>query len=880
MKVEVQSMQPDEALLRTAPPRLPDAFVGGARLDLAQARWAGAALVEVRAPAGYGKTALLAHWRRSCLSAGEVVAWLSLDGELGAAGFVQGLAAALAAGSGRRPPKGSPEAPPAQAMTAWLARVASLGGPVTLMLDDIHRLPATVLDGPMAYLLHLMPANLRVVVAGRPARTTLGGLCDGRGYVLLNECELRLTATESAVLLRGRYGDALDDDTCARLHAMSEGWPLGLTLAAAGIDRAPGWSEAISRGEQVGRELEQYFQRILIDSLGPEMDAFLTKLAIVRDIHADLARVITGSADAAERLEVLRGATPVLSLAPVDGWYRLHVLVRTFFRQRLASLAPMQRRALHASAAQWFAQAHQYAEAAHHAREAGCEELLRSTLSQALYASVAQGSIAAVRAWDGALLDQCLRQDEQLCLTLCLTLAYSTEADLVPAWVGPIRQRSQPGSVAWRQAGASLAAVAAVRDRLDECEQLMNIPAAAPEAGAGALPDRVHASEAATQAYLALHQGRVEAARLILERVRTPAHTPGREAIQRICDHMYARTYLWEGRPREAARYARAALEECETALPRRSQHATALASVLAAALWEQGDDGDQVAMLLADRLDLFELGGPMTAVNAFVTAAQLACERGEHLRAESLLWRLAELGRMRGQPRLELTALRYHVQFQAQLGHESACSRLIREIETVAARADRSGLLAHLLELQVALARAHASLARKEWRDLQAQASIAEALAVMLGRVGDVARAKALTALALCRLGQDESATLAEAYHLVDTRGLQRLRDEMTDAFSFPVLRRAQPAQAPLMAGNSLTRIRVTPSSLLTPKEGDILLLLARGLTNKQIGLALDCSDQTVKWHLQNLYTKFAVGRRKHLVERAQMLGIIEIEG
>ncbi|MHC8333458.1 helix-turn-helix transcriptional regulator [Pseudomonas sp. LB3P25] len=58
------------------------------------------------------------------------------------------------------------------------------------------------------------------------------------------------------------------------------------------------------------------------------------------------------------------------------------------------------------------------------------------------------------------------------------------------------------------------------------------------------------------------------------------------------------------------------------------------------------------------------------------------------------------------------------------------------------------------------------------------------------------------------------------------------------------------------------------------------MLQLLARNLTNKQIALALNVGDETVKWHLKNLYGKFHAGTRRHVVDRAYMLGILESSG
>ena len=68
----------------------------------------------------------------------------------------------------------------------------------------------------------------------------------------------------------------------------------------------------------------------------------------------------------------------------------------------------------------------------------------------------------------------------------------------------------------------------------------------------------------------------------------------------------------------------------------------------------------------------------------------------------------------------------------------------------------------------------------------------------------------------------------------------------------------------------------RRKPSRTLTPKERSILLLLARNYSNKEIAKSIEVSDETVKWHLKNLFNKLDAGSRKHAVTRARSLGFI----
>ena len=69
----------------------------------------------------------------------------------------------------------------------------------------------------------------------------------------------------------------------------------------------------------------------------------------------------------------------------------------------------------------------------------------------------------------------------------------------------------------------------------------------------------------------------------------------------------------------------------------------------------------------------------------------------------------------------------------------------------------------------------------------------------------------------------------------------------------------------------------RSNPSTALTPKEREVLELTARNLSNKEIGLAMQIGEQTIKWHMKNLFAKLDAGTRKQVVQRARILGLLE---
>ena len=131
-----------------------------------------------------------------------------------------------------------------------------------------------------------------------------------------------------------------------------------------------------------------------------------------------------------------------------------------------------------------------------------------------------------------------------------------------------------------------------------------------------------------------------------------------------------------------------------------------------------------------------------------------------------------------------------------------------------------------------------------------------------------------------------DSFSLAARAYEHA-RQALQAKEQESTQKMNYPLalarLRRrgARPSDANDVAASPASaageeRPRRQPGATLTPKERSILLLLARNYSNKEIAKALDTSDETVKWHLKNLFNKLGAGSRKHAVTRARTLGFI----
>ncbi len=142
----------------------------------------------------------------------------------------------------------------------------------------------------------------------------------------------------------------------------------------------------------------------------------------------------------------------------------------------------------------------------------------------------------------------------------------------------------------------------------------------------------------------------------------------------------------------------------------------------------------------------------------------------------------------------------------------------------------------------------------------------------------------RALRALAAMQRGEPGAREqLEEVASLADLRGMRHMIElahpSLASVLGSPPHRLAahakdggpaKPAAAPGSAGAAAT------GGLLTPKEARILTLLASGMANKEIARAMDIGEQTVKWHLKNVFFKLNAASRRHAVDRARVLGLL----
>jgi LuxR family maltose regulon positive regulatory protein len=873
----------DDLALRVAPPRVPRHLLARARLAADHPRWREAQVLLVQSPAGFGKTSLLAQWRREHLAHGTVVAWLTASERDDPSRLLRGLTLALRSGAGR-PNFGhallDSGVAELEGITGWLAELAHTALDTVLIVDEVDRLAEPARDA-LGYLLRNAPPNLRVVLAARiDCRLDLQDLVAYGQCVVLGAPQLAFELPETLELVAQRGSARLDADAAARLHELTEGWPLGLQLVLAALAEASDPRAELAAIATRGAALHEQLVGLLLANLARDDLQFLTRIAVLDQLHPALCSALAGS-DAAARLARLVRETPVFAAAEQGDWLRMHTLVRDSLRGRFAALPAPEQAALHGAAADWLAAEGFSEDAARHALAAGRAEQAYALAERTLYdAIVSRGRQGAVLDWLRRLPPDELDKRPRLLLAAAWTLALSDRHAEAGRLIARILAQAGVDDALRCECALIDSGAAVFADEPDRFAALHDPWAQSPPLKDPVLL-QVHANRTAFRTLL---EGEPALARLRQQQAPAIDHGPALAYVDRWRDFIVALSYLWEGQALLAEQLLQPTLARAEADLGRRSVFACMLATLRAAALWERDRPAEAVA-LLANRLDVIERSGlPETVLLAFRTLARIAAADGAEHRALELLAALDAVGVARRLPRLRIVSLAEQARLHARRYRAESCRAALQQIDALLAAATPPAG-GRLWRRSVGLLRegaaAHAAIAAQEWRRALEPLQRADDLAraYQLGRLH--IELLGLRAFALDRCGERSEALLREAVDLAAAYGLPRVFADAHPDLGVWMRDRAgeapQPARSPAAAPPPAPAARATPSLALTPKEREVLVLLARNLSNKEIALAMQVGEETIKWHMKNLFAKLNAGTRKQVVQRAGLLGLLE---
>lgn len=328
-------------LMRPAPP---PQVVARPRLDDLLDAAITRKLVLVSAPAGSGKSTLVADWLER---ARHPAAWLSIDaGDDEPARFLRYVVAAIRRAA---PEVGAVaedllEANDAVAADVVLAGIvndlADAGAPLILVLDDYHLITDARIHAAVGFLINHLPQGASVVLMARnDPPLPLARLRVAGGLAEIRADQLRFSRAEAGAFLNDRLHLALSPRALERLEQRTEGWVAGLQLAGISLDGVRDKEAFVERFAGTHRHLTDYLLAEVLARQPERVRRFLERTSVLERFTAPLCDAVCGMADGAATVRHLVDANLFVIALDDDGsWFRYHHLFADFLRHRLAAV--------------------------------------------------------------------------------------------------------------------------------------------------------------------------------------------------------------------------------------------------------------------------------------------------------------------------------------------------------------------------------------------------------------------------------------------------------------------------------------------------------------------------------------------------------------
>ncbi|HEV7204258.1 MAG TPA: LuxR C-terminal-related transcriptional regulator [Jatrophihabitans sp.] len=414
---------------------------------------AAAPLTVVSAPAGFGKTTLVAEW----LARGSSpLAWVSLDErDNDPALFWTYLTAAIqsaANGVGATARQLlSSDAPVDVALPALLNDLTELPAGITLVLDDYHLIESSDIHEAMAFLLEHLPPNLHVVLATRadPPLPLARMRAQGR-LAEVRAADLRFTAAETATYLNEPMALGLDEAQLTTLTGRTEGWIAALQLAALSLRGLDDADTFIAEFAGDDRYVFDYLAEEVLTRQPAAVRDFLLRTSVLERLTGPLCDAVTGRADGRATLVELERAN--LFLVPLDArreWYRYHHLFADVLRAHLREDRPAELTGLHTRASAWFEAAGDPAEAARHALAAGDLDRTAELVELMMPMLQRERRETELHRWLRALPDDVVQARPVLGVAFVGALAQVSDFETVEARLGRIESMLRSADGTW-----------------------------------------------------------------------------------------------------------------------------------------------------------------------------------------------------------------------------------------------------------------------------------------------------------------------------------------------------------------------------------------------------------------------------------------------
>lgn len=864
-----------------------------------------ARVVMLQAPAGHGKSTALQQLKELCKREGYLTAWLTLDAADNDPRrlfiHIQALVASLQEGS--KLPVATHGAVAQHAThryrSDWiLNRLAAIGRPVALFLDEFQVLSTRAALAFFKEVFERAPEGLRIFIGSRalPDVGLVRLIVNGRALILRSD-DLRFTPQEVERFFAARAELSIGLEEIESIYRRTEGWPAALQLFRLTLD-SPHVRQSLGDSDaRAPRELAEYLAENVLTMQPKRVQEFLLRTSLLTRLCAPLCDVILGKRDSQELLlELERSGLFLRSIDSELRWFRYHTLFSSILADQLRVQSVETANAVHRQAAQWYLAHELFEEAVHHATACGEYALAADALNTWSSRLVAGAHLMTLEWWFDRLPFEEIAARPDLAIKAAYALSFLRRRQKIK----PVLQLLEPlrgtGSVLTTTNPDIVAAMAAIADD-DMLEAFSIIDSVSVHYRDS---DGFAAFELGAAANLlgfgALARGEFEGAREYLTLARAYNDRTDAAFSSGYTVAVSGVSLLLQGALRESLERFKEGMTERRASIDKCFASA-ALVSCYIWALYE-ANELESAESLFCEHADIIsESALPDFLTVGYLAMARIHDARGRAANAAALLDEAEAIGHSNGWTRLARTIRSERIRRALNAGEGERAVAISTAIGVTPtqplpvewipfgsdAECEEFGEIRLAIQ-QMDLDRADAligfEIKRQRGRVLR-QIKLHLFRALRFSRSQDRALAQRSLCQAL-RLGQpgrfircflDEG---SEVLQLLRTEYQRLLEDERGAA----ALKEDREYIEALLQASGTDLGHRQPAAVdrqsLTDREREMLMLLVNGASNKDIAQRLFVSENTVKYHLKNIYSKLSVASRGQAVAAAIQLGIL----
>lgn len=409
-------------------------------------------LILVLAQAGFGKTTLVSHWLATLTETnGEQhrVAWLSLDeNDNDPLRFFDYLVTALqradpSVGHHARQLLSAPQPPDElePLVISLINDLTTIAVPLICALDDYHTITSQAVHQAIHYFISHAPEKFHLMIISRtepPLPLTRWRMY--RELVEIREHDLRFTLGEAMTYLLETMHCAISPAEVAALEERTEGWIVGLHLAALSLQSHPDTTAFITEFTGSHAYIVDYLTEEVLQRQPADIQEFLFQTALLTRFSGPLCDAVTGRTGSQKILEYLeRSHLFVIPLDNERGWYRYHHLFAEMLRRRAQEQDQLhgrnQRNEVYRRATQWYVEQGQVMEAIEYALASEDGDYAAELIESSLGPLVARGQFVTLLQWLKRLPPAVLRARPRLCVARARIAMYQHELDEAQTWL-------------------------------------------------------------------------------------------------------------------------------------------------------------------------------------------------------------------------------------------------------------------------------------------------------------------------------------------------------------------------------------------------------------------------------------------------------------